>query len=548
MLKRINEDEMMKWGPAEALVIFDVIFFANYALGWLLTYLYNDEAISDNNVARIYKVYNICIGVDSFPARPICALIFTFSFIFYAFSCYLHWIKIYFDGDKAGIPLWVASLWIGIAFLLTLTFALTFAVPPQRTDMETSADYTYIHVMGFGLGLSGYALLKCFAIFKFLKLGLFNWGDRGGQIYFWSFVFQVVIMTISVVTLFKSIEDTHLLVTLIEGEVPEHIGHDIAGNMLVLVAAIGPIIQFMFVPDELRNTAQIIDPTQNSDSDSEAEAAGHGPRKLVQVDDHEWMKWGPAEALVIFDVIFFGNYALGWLLTWIYNPDGIDDNNVTRIFKVYNVCIGVDTFPARPICALVYTMGFCFYAFSCYLHWVKIYFDGHKSGIPLWAASIWLSVAFLLTLTFTLTFAVPPVGERDTLIHVGGFGLGLSGYVMLKIFAIYKFLKFGLFAWADKKGQIYFWSFVAQVVIMGVAVIILFQALGENLAPLLKENGAPVPAHIGNDHSGNFLVLVAMVGPLIQYNFAPKELLNTAWIIDATQESSEGQPSLPLLK
>jgi len=542
MMKRVDESEVMKWGPSEALVIFDVIFFANYAIGWLLTYIYNDEAISDNNVARIYKVYNICIGVDSFPARPICSLIFTLSFIFYAFSCYLHWVKIYFDGDKAGIPLWVASIWLGIAFFLTLTFTLTFAVPPQRQDMETSAEWTYLHVLGFGLGLSGYALLKCFAAFKFLKLGLFDWGDRNGQIYFWSFVFQIVIMFISVSILFRSIENTQLLSTLIEGAVPSHIGHDIAGNMLVLVAAIGPIIQYKFVPEELRNTAHIIDATQDSDSDDEAKKQGQ-IKKMVRVDTSGWMQWGPAEALVYFDVIFFGNYALGWLLTWIFNADGIDDNNVTRIYKVYNICIGVDTFPARPICALVFTMGFVLYAFSCYLHWIKIYFDGHKIGTPIWAATIWLGLAFLLTLTFTLTFAVPPVGTRDTLIHVGGFGLGLTGYVMLKLFAIFKFLKFKLFAWADIRGQIYFWSFVAQVLIMGVAVAILFQGLLSDLAPLLKENGGPMPGHIGHDFSGNFLVLVAFVGPLIQYNFAPKELLNTAWIIDATQEAKE----IPLL-
>lgn len=537
MEKRVDDSEYMKWGPAEALVIFDVIFFANYALGWLLTYIYNHDAIDDNNVSRIYLVYNICIGVDSFPARPICALVFTFSFIFYAFSCYLHWIKIYFDGEEAGIPLWVASIWLGIAFLLTLTFTLTFAVPPQRDDMDSSAEWTYIHVLGFGMGLSGYALLKCFAVMKFLMLGLFNCRDTKGQIYFWSFIFQIVIMSISVIMLFRSISDTTALTTAIDGGIPAHIGHDIAGNFLVVVAFVGPIIQYIYVPDELRNTAHIIDATQDSDSDQEAADVGQ-IKKMVRVDESGWLKWGPAEALVYFDVLFFSNYALGWLLTWIYNPEGMSDNNVTRIFKVYNICIGVDTFPARPICALVYTMAFIFYAASCYLHWLKIYFDGYKKLFPLWVSTIWLAVAFFLTLTFTLTFAVPPVGERDTLIHVGGFGLGLTGYVMLKLFAMTKFLRFGLFDWSDVKGQVYFWSFAAQVLIMGVAVTILFQALSENLSPLLKENGAPIPDHIGNDHSGNFLVLVAMVGPIIQYTCAPKELLNTAQIIDATQEES----------
>lgn len=40
----------------------------------------------------------------------------------------------------------------------------------------------------------------------------------------------------------------------------------------------------------------------------------------------------PGWTLFVFDVLFFTYYALGWILTWLFNPDAIDDNVVTRAY------------------------------------------------------------------------------------------------------------------------------------------------------------------------------------------------------------------------
>lgn len=250
------------------------------------------------------------------------------------------------------------------------------------------------------------------------------------------------------------------------------------------------------------------------------------------------MRWGPAESLVIFDVIFFGNYGLGWLLTWLYNPVALWDNNVTRVFAVYNICIGVDSWPARPVCATIFTVAFAFFLFSSYLHWVKAFFDG---GIPLWLSTLWLSLAVLLGLTFTLTFAVPPVGERDTLIHVLGFALGLSGAVLLKLYAVLEFFLFVKYDCKDWRGMAYIWSMILQVVFMGFMIVVLTQSLATTDLSKYVAPANPVPEHIGMDHKGNVLVFLALVGPAIQWFLAPYELRNTAQIIDATPNMVESE-------
>jgi len=313
---------------------------------------------------------------------------------------------------------------------------------------------------------------------------------------------------------------------------------DYAGLALVIVALVGPMIQLKYVPNELRNTAQIVDATQGQEF---LEGENRGEMMKVQIDDAEILKWGPAEALVWHDVIFFGNYIIGWLLTWIYNPKGIDDNNVTRIYKVYNICIGVDTYPARPVCSIIYTISMLFFAWSCYLHWIKVYFDG---GMPLSLATVWLGSSMLLALVFTLTFAVPPTGtaetvERNTLIHVMAFAGGLTGYTLLKLFGAYKYVMLGQYGKNGKEGKIYFFSFIIQAIIFFLAVLTLFKSL---MAPELAELiAAPhPPEHIAFDWGGKALVVVAAGGPLLQWWLVPDELRHTMHIIDATQGNIEG--------
>jgi len=194
-----------------------------------------------------------------------------------------------------------------------------------------------------------------------------------------------------------------------------------------------------------------------------------------------------------------------------------------------------DTFPARPICALIFTVSFMFFTWSCYLHWVKIYFDGEKAGISLVLATVWLGVAFLLKLTFALTFAVAPVGVTDTVIHVAGFAVGLIGYALVKAFAAYKYYMLGLPDFADITCKIYFFSFLFQIIAFVVMSCLLIVSM--MVTDLVARIDGPVPDVIGPDHAGNFIVFVAAVGPIIQYRYVPDELRNTAHIIDATPDT-----------
>merc|ERR1712032_1111146 len=431
-----------------------------------------------------------------------------------------HWVKIYFDGEKAGISLVLATVWLGVAFLLKLTFALTFAVAPVGvTD-------TVIHVAGFAVGLIGYALVKAFAAYKYYMLGLPGFADITCKIYFFSFLFQIIAFVAMSCLLIVSMMVTDLEART-DGPVPDVIGPDHAGNFIVFVAAVGPIIQYMWVPDELRNTAHIIDATQDENT--------RGELRLVKISDGQMMKWGPAKALIIYDVIFFVNYLVGWILTAIFNDQGIQDNNVTRIYGMYNICIGTDTFPARPICALIFTVSFIFFTWSCYLHWVKIYFDGAEVGISLRLATVWLGVAYLLKLSFAFTFVVAPVGVTNTIIHVTGFAVALTGYALVKAFAAYKYYMLGLPGFADITRKIYFFSFLFQIIAFVVMSCLLI--LSMMVTDLEARIDGPVPDGIGPDHAGNLIVFCAAVGPIIQYMWVPDELRNTAHIIDATPDT-----------
>lgn len=241
------------------------------------------------------------------------------------------------------------------------------------------------------------------------------------------------------------------------------------------------------------------------------------------------MSWGPAYALLIFDVIFFLNYGIGWFVTWVFAHTAITDNNITRIFWVYNICIGVDSFPARYVASCIWPVAFMFFGISVYLHWAKLHFD---QGIPNWLGYPLLALSFVFALCFSLTYAVAPVGARDSLIHVVSFCVGLTGYALLKIYAVIEFAAHVGFKSKSWKDQVYVWSFLLQIFFMlfmsGYLIICLLEADLEHL--IAKD----VPDTIGVDYKGWVLVFWAAVGPPIQYMFANDELRHTVRLTDAT--------------
>lgn len=264
------------------------------------------------------------------------------------------------------------------------------------------------------------------------------------------------------------------------------------------------------------------------------------------VDNAEWLKMGSAKALLYFDFFFFINYAIGWIITYIFNPTMIWDNNVTRIFHVYNICIGVDAWPARPLAALIFSISFAFLGLASYLHMIKIYFDG-AGRINFYAAAAWLLASTVLALTFGLTFAVAPTSGPNAKIHVTAFCSGLLGYSMLKLFGAYEYVVFGHLHSKKLHNKVYFGSVVFQALVMLVSSVFLYYVLvTTDLAPLTVDMNGPGPTKVPYprdtvfDFKGGLLVLVTMVSPPLQWWLVPHDLRNSAQIIDATQPDLDG--------
>jgi len=137
-----------------AAAVFDLMFFWNYFVGWTLTYFFQREFIWNNNVTRVLKGYNICIGVDSWPAQPIAACWFSLVMVVYGYCVWMMVMRLNFD-DPAGT--WLRRTRLILIYFSTVgwaAFGLTYAVPPDNQIA------TVIHVMGFVVGLYGYASFK----------------------------------------------------------------------------------------------------------------------------------------------------------------------------------------------------------------------------------------------------------------------------------------------------------------------------------------------------------------------------------------------------
>lgn len=55
----------------------------------------------------------------------------------------------------------------------------------------------------------------------------------------------------------------------------------------------------------------------------------------------------PEFAMVAFDFAFFGNFFVGWIITLIWNPAFVRNNPILIYFNHNNVCVGLDSLPAR---------------------------------------------------------------------------------------------------------------------------------------------------------------------------------------------------------
>mmetsp|Transcript_23975 Transcript_23975/g.60641 ORF Transcript_23975/g.60641 Transcript_23975/m.60641 type:complete len:203 (+) Transcript_23975:320-928(+) len=131
--------------------------------------------------------------------------------------------------------------------------------------------------------------------------------------------------------------------------------------------------------------------------------------------------------LIWFDLVFFANYALGWTLTAIYQPAFIYDNNVVRVFGVYNICLGVDSYPAAPIAAIIFLFAMAGLSLSLYIDTLRLLLKKNTT-CSLLVRFVTKWVGFALCCSFVLTYAVPPNAPVQVAIHVWCFIIGLIGH------------------------------------------------------------------------------------------------------------------------
>jgi len=240
--------------PASQMVVFDSIFFLNYFLGWMLTIIFNNRFTWDNPVAKVFRVYNICIGVDSFPAQPVAAIIWLFGFSFFWESTSLYMMRNYeiYVRGKESMDIKGKLSYFGRQTLLMVglagaaSFGLTYAIPPNPDP--AFFDRTQIHVYGFAFGIGGYGLIKLAVVLEFYDENKEKWLDtRNDKIYVATNLTQFLFFLIFSIGLFYEMS----LATpsmLLENVTKADVKWDTKGTMLILLSFFGPFLTYWFKP------------------------------------------------------------------------------------------------------------------------------------------------------------------------------------------------------------------------------------------------------------------------------------------------------------
>jgi len=238
-------------------------------------------------------------------------------------------------------------------------------------------------------------------------------------------------------------------------------------------------------------------------------------------------------ALLTFDILFFSTFAVGWILTAIFNPDGIDDNAITRVFGCYNICIGVDSNPARLVCIpMSYFSIFCF-VICCLLHLQNI-----RTEAPGWRKNLTLLLllaALLFATLFSWSIGIEPtLDDRESVKHhLYGFSLGLVGYCLLKVVSVIEFFRNrpedfkpcgdGSLATAQWDNITFLTvEIVSMAFILGAAIFLAAGMLSKSDDELDELLALPTPTDTNFDFEGMGLVLVTMLGPPILCVFGPR--------------------------
>lgn len=421
---------------------------------------------------------------------------------------------------------------------------------------------------GYEMGLLGYFLYKVYSVDEFFH---FLWRhplhgttnpQNGPPVYLLVLVIQCIA---SILAFFLALRvpwwDQHVLQQTMYTAPPSSI--QLCGFEVCLVTLICacPIAQYIFLPEELnvaaycrpdvggrymcldfgaeklswRSSTQLSILSTRQDSlpeDSTGAETGQFHLELhIERGQKLWQElcdaliWSEGKAHIVFDLTFWFNYVVGWVLLYLFRNEFIQDNNVTRVFGVYNVCIGVDAIPARPIAACVFSLSFAFFVIGSYLHVIRMYFAYHRWSWQVIAASVYLVVANLVTVSFAVTYATPPEDTETMFLHTYCFASGSLGYGMYKLFGAHMYFRK---VEAENKftQKIFVWGQLLQAFVMWGAAAYLVYSLSKKAEDDYKiaRERLQHKEDASFDWAGGFLVLAALISPCFSMYFRPPEL------------------------
>ena len=156
------------------MLLFDVCFFSTYAVGWTLTYFFNNEFLADNGVIRAFGVHNLCIGVDSNPARLFAIPFSYITMFFYIASAAISFQRMLTIPGRYKI---FRGALLALSVPLSLGFCLSYGVEP------VDAPTLRLHTEGFAVGLIGLSMLKVSSVLEFRNTRPHHEGDPFGLRY-----------------------------------------------------------------------------------------------------------------------------------------------------------------------------------------------------------------------------------------------------------------------------------------------------------------------------------------------------------------------------
>jgi len=234
-------------------LIFDILFFGVFVVGWIITYLTNDAFIHDNPVQRAFQGNNLCIGIDAGLANIVAVAMIGLALYPITMFTQVTFYKMRQYQDR-GITWNFHLLTLVFGYVFTCAFLLAPATRPEFDKPWT----VYLHTSGFASGCFGYASLRSAHAMIFWNQYQKQWPKRY-KAYFGLLVFSAFWLALNgviIVNYLLTVDIPELLKT------PYQDHHPFAGGLFAgdiptfqavwtLIAAVQPVLRVIVEPPDL---------------------------------------------------------------------------------------------------------------------------------------------------------------------------------------------------------------------------------------------------------------------------------------------------------